>query len=109
MEAKIQAVILGFDYAYIIKNQVEEILGRSMSIEAMIDSKTVFNVVAKEGKITEKRLQIDILALRQSYDGGELKHIAWIPGDINPEDPLTKPNFNTKTTLYTIMVEKKGR
>lgn len=45
MAAEIQALVLGFDYAFLVKDLVEEILGRKMRIEAMIDSETVFNVV----------------------------------------------------------------
>ena len=54
MAAEVQALILGFDYAFMIKTLVEEILGTELIIEAMIDSRTVFNVVAKEAKTTER-------------------------------------------------------
>ena len=107
MAAEIQALTLGFDYAFIVKDLVDEILGRQLRIEAMIDSKTVFNVVAKEGKTTERRLQIDITALRQSYDLGELDRIAWIPGASNPADSLTKPVLLTTSPLFDIMKNNK--
>ena len=103
MAAEIQALMLGFDYAFYVRDLLEEILGRSFKIEAMIDSKTVFNVVAKDGKTTERRLQIDILSLRESYDNGELNRIAWIPGPTNPADPLTKPALSTTSPLFKIM------
>lgn len=50
MSAELQALVLDFDYAYLMKDLMEEIIGKSMNIEAMIDSKRVFNVVAKDGK-----------------------------------------------------------
>lgn len=83
MAAEIQAFVLGFDYAYAVKNFVKEIIGRTIQLEAMIDSKTVFNVIEKDGQTAERRLQIDVLALRQSYDQGELAQIAWIPSAKN--------------------------
>ena len=103
MAAEIQALVLGFDYAYVIQHLVEEIIGRTIKLEAMIDSKTVFNVVAKDGQTAEKRLQIDVLALRQSYDLGELDRIAWIPGHENPADSLTKPVLTKKTPMFAMM------
>lgn len=58
---------------------VEEIIEQKMKIEAMIESKTVFNIVEKEVKATERRQKIDIMDLRLSYDDGELQRIARIP------------------------------
>ena len=107
MAAEIQALVLGFDFAFLIKDLVDEILGTDMRIEALIDSKTVFNVVAKDGKTAERILQIDILAHRQSYDIGELDRIAWIPGNTNPADSFTKTILSTTSPLFHIMQKNK--
>lgn len=107
LAAEIQALVLGFDSAFLVKDLVEELLGRTIKLEALIDSKTVFNVIAKDGKTSEKRLQIDVLALRQSYDLGELDRIAWIPGKRNPADSLTKPVLTTSSPLYQVMKTNK--
>lgn len=69
----------------------------------MIYRKTVFNVEAKGRKSAERRLQIDILALRESYDLGELYRIAWIPGTENPADSLIKPVLTHISPLFKIM------
>jgi hypothetical protein len=42
----------------------------------------------------EKRLMIDIIALRQSYERRELTEIRWIEGDSNPADVMTKNKYN---------------
>ena len=91
MAAEVHALILGFDYAYLIQNMLHEILGWTMEIEGITDSKTVFNVVAKEAQTTERRLQIDICTVKESYDKGELRRMFWEPGVSNAADPLTKP------------------
>lgn len=75
MAAEIQALTLGFDYAFVVRNLVEEIFGRNISMDFLIDSKTVFNVISKDKQTTELRLQIDVLALRRSYDLGELDRV----------------------------------
>lgn len=103
MAAEIQALVLGFDFAFVIRDMVEELTRRSVPIEAIIDSKTMFNVIARDGQTTERRLQIDIFALRQSYDNGELRRISWIPGTANPADALTKPVLNTRSPLFKLM------
>jgi hypothetical protein len=48
----------------------------------------------KLGTTKEKRLMIDIMALRQSYERRELTEIRWIKGDDNPADAMTKSNPN---------------
>lgn len=45
MAAKIQAVVLGFDYFFILKDLFEEVICHKMRLEAMIDSTTEFDVV----------------------------------------------------------------
>lgn len=55
-EAEIQAPVLRFDYTYMVNELVEEKNGRPMKIGAMTDSKTVLNLVAKDGQTTERRL-----------------------------------------------------
>ena len=107
MAAELHALVLGFDYAFLVKDLVEEILGRKIVVEAMVDNKSVFNVIAKDGKTAERRLQIYVLALRQSYDLGELERIAWIPGTDNPADSLTKPVLSTSSPLFNIMCSNK--
>jgi hypothetical protein len=42
----------------------------------------------------EKRLMIDIMALREAYERGELKDIRWIDGSDNSADAMTKATAN---------------
>lgn len=72
MAAEVQGLVLGFDYAFVIRQLLFEILGRKICLEAFVDSKTLFNVVGKDGATTDRRIQIDIYALRESYAKGEL-------------------------------------
>lgn len=79
MAAEIQALVIGFKYAFMVKELVAKIIGRKIKIEAMPDSKTDFNVVAKYGQTTERRLQIECLTLHQNMTTAKLTGIAWIP------------------------------
>lgn len=48
MAAEVQVLVLEFKYAFIVKDLVEKVLHMEIKPEAMIDSRTVFNVVSTE-------------------------------------------------------------
>lgn len=64
MESDIHVLVLGFDYAYIIKDMIRYITRRYMPVEAFVDRLTLLDVIGKDGLTTELRLQIDIFAFR---------------------------------------------
>lgn len=97
MAAEVQVLVLGFDFASMMKDLVYDILKRKLSSEEIIDSKTAFNILAKDVK--QRRLQIYILALKQSFDIGKLNCIAWIPRPANSADSLTKSVLTTSFPL----------
>jgi len=57
------------------------------------DSYSLYECLVKLGTTKEKRLMIDIMALRQSYERREFE-IRWINGQDNPADSMTKSNPN---------------
>lgn len=77
-----------------------------LPIEAIVDCKTLFNLVAKDAKSSERRLKIDVLAIKEIYDIGELTKIGWIPGSKNPADALTKTVLMSSSPLYRILKYK---
>ena len=58
------------------------------------DSYSLYECLVKLGITKEKRLMIDIMALRQSYERRELFEIRWINKQDNPADAMTKSNPN---------------
>jgi hypothetical protein len=46
--------------------------------------------MTKLGTTAEKRLMINIIGLRQSYERQEINKIRWINGEDNPADVITK-------------------
>lgn len=103
MEAEIQALSLGLDYKFLIKDLIEEIIGRTLQLEAMIESNIIFNVVSKDGQTAERRLKIDIIAHIQSYHLGELDGISSLQGTENHADSRTKPTVTTNSPMFRIM------
>lgn len=51
MAAEINALILGFYFAYVVPDMLRDILGRLLSTESHVDSRTVFEVVEKMAQI----------------------------------------------------------
>ncbi|KAI0991711.1 hypothetical protein K3495_g16476, partial [Podosphaera aphanis] len=58
------------------------------------DSFSLYECLVKLGTTKEKRLMIDIMAIRQSYERREISEIRWIEGNSNPADSMTKLNAN---------------
>ena len=58
------------------------------------DSYSLYKCLVKLGTIKEKRLMIDIIALRQSYEKRELTEVQWINRQDNPADIMTKATPN---------------
>lgn len=58
------------------------------------DSCSLYECLVKLGTTKEKRLMIDIMALRQSYEKREIAEIRWINGEDNPADAMTKSSPN---------------
>ena len=66
----------------------------AMPVIVCTDSFSLYECLSKLGTTKEKRLMIDIMALRQSYEKHEIHEICWIHGDDNPADAFTKANPN---------------
>lgn len=54
-------------------------------------------MVAKDAKTTEQRLRIEVVAIKESYNNGEINIITSIPGPINTAGRFTK--MDAKTNL----------
>lgn len=65
--AEVHAPVHGFDVAFFIRQTHAELLCREKDLEAYIDSKTLFRMVAKDENTAERRFQIDVFVLKESY------------------------------------------
>lgn len=83
---------LGFDTSSAIKTTLSKILDRSIPLIICTDSKSLFDCLARLVTTREKRLMIDIMSLRQSFERREIAEIKWIEGSTNPADAMTKSN-----------------
>ncbi|KAF1966032.1 hypothetical protein BU23DRAFT_584689 [Bimuria novae-zelandiae CBS 107.79] len=95
---EIYSMVSGVDIAIAILTTLKIITERlglpSIPLVVCTDSYSLYECLVKLGTTNEKRLMIDIMALRQSYERREIAEIQWINGKDNPADALIKATPN---------------
>ncbi|EED17253.1 hypothetical protein TSTA_023070, partial [Talaromyces stipitatus ATCC 10500] len=82
----------GFDAAAAIKSTLTQLLHllEPLPLVLCTDSKSLYECLVKLGTTREKRLMIDLMCLRQSYERQEITEVRWINGNSNPANAMTK-------------------
>jgi hypothetical protein len=95
---EIYGIVEGVDIAIAINTiikMITEQLGFSQTpIIVCTDSYLLYECLVKLGSTQEKRLIIDIMALRQSYERREITEIRWIDRKDNLANAITKSTLN---------------
>jgi len=98
LASEIYGFVNGFDLGYVIAHTLRKVTDRlslpPIPLIVCTDSYSLYECLVKLGTTTEKRLMIDIMGLRQSYERREME-IRWINGMDNPADAMTKASPNT--------------
>jgi hypothetical protein len=98
LASEIYGMVGGVDMAIAInttiKMMTEQLDLPQTPIVVCTDSYSLYECLVKLGTTKEKRLMIDIMALRQSYERREIAEVRWIDGKDNPADAMTKPTPN---------------
>jgi hypothetical protein len=98
LASEIYGMVAGVDMAYALASTIQMITSRlnlpPIPTIVCTDSYSLYECLVKLGTTKEKRLMIDIMALRQSYERRELHEIRWIHGDDNLADAFTKGTPN---------------
>ena len=55
------------------------------------DSKSLFDVITKSSQTQERRLMIDLQAVRNAYTTHEISNVGFLRSEENPADGMTKP------------------
>jgi hypothetical protein len=82
----------GFDIAAAVKAIIQKILHLKAPLLLVLytDSKSLYDCLVKLGTTQEKRLMVNLMCLRQSYEQREIAEVKWIDKDSNPADAMTK-------------------
>ncbi len=103
--AKLYAMTNEFDADSVIKSIIQRILNIFLSMILLTDSRSLYDCLVKLEITSEKRLMIDLMCLRQSYERRKITKIRWIDENINSIDAMTKINScQTLTKLIDINI-----
>lgn len=98
LASEVYGMVSGVDIAIAILTTLKIITERlglpSIPLVVCTDSYSLYECLVKLGTTNEKRLMIDIMALRQSYERREIAEIRWINSNDNPADAFTKATPN---------------
>lgn len=98
MAAEALAFADAFDQAYILKHDLQRILGQEIPLFMLTDSKLLFDVITGNRYTTEKRLMVDIAAVREAYNDRIIANIGLIRSEYNAADAMTKITLNVPLT-----------
>lgn len=92
LASELYALANGFDVAATIRDTATQILQLMEPLPLVIctDSKSLYECLVKLGSTQEKRLMIDLMALREAFERKEINEVKWIAGSSNPADAMTK-------------------
>lgn len=95
------------DNSFMVKHELQRMLGNNVPLLMLTDSKILFDVITGNRYITENRLKIDFTPKRQAYNSGHIANIGLIKRDYNAADALTKvgPNAALKPLLVNGFVQ----
>ena len=91
-----------FDLEAILKTTIEKISRFNISLIVCIDFRSLYQYLIKLKTIEKKRLMIDVMSLRQSYERREITEIRWIDGNSNSANVMIK---NKTTSALKMLID----
>ena len=71
-------------------------------IDALIDNKSVVEAIHSTKVVNDRRLNIDISAIKQPLQSTEIHSIRWCPGSLQLANSLTKRGAQSHILLDTL-------
>lgn len=90
LASELYGMVAGLDNGIAMGSTLDGMLGRHIPLILCTDSFSLYDCLMRLGSTAEKRLMIDIMAMRESYERREIQEIRWIDGNCNPADAMTK-------------------
>ena len=100
MAGETVALTEAFDHIFIIKHDLQRMLGKQVALLMIKDSKLLFDVIPGNRYTTEARLKVDIAAVREGYNQKIISSIALISKHYNLDDPLTNIKGNSSLDVF---------
>ena len=102
--AEALSLLEGIELAIYLKSLLQSLVSDNVQfdINAIIDNKSVVEAVYSTKMIDDKRLRIDISAIKQFIDNGEIASVSWCPGKNQLADAMTKKGASNKNLLHVL-------
>ena len=94
-----------FDDALALQSKMEQALGRVPLTHLLADSKSLFDLISKGSRSSDKRIMIDIHATRDAYKSHEISNIGFVRSLASIADGLTKPKM--QLALFDLLLSDK--
>lgn len=79
-----------FDVATTLASELELILSHKVPVQLFTDIKSLFDVISKGSRTSEKRMMLDIAAAREGFKNKTISDIGFVRSSKNIADGLTK-------------------
>eukprot|EP00171_Calliarthron_tuberculosum_P022145 IDg22145t1 len=80
-----------FDVAMTLASELHTILNKHIPVQLLTDSKSLFDVISKGTRTSEKRTMLEIAAAREGFRDRTINDIGFVRSKHNIADGLTKP------------------
>ena len=83
----------GLEAGFYYREMLENIFGlepRTIKIEAYVDNKSVIEAILSTRLVDDKRLRVDIAAIKELIQLHDVNRIQWVPGHLQLANPMTK-------------------
>lgn len=90
MAAEVIAFSDMFDVAGSLSMDLKSVLGRSIHVQLLTDSKCLFDVISKGSRTSEKRVMLDIAAAKEGFKDRLISDIGLVRSKENIADGFTK-------------------
>ena len=90
MAAEVIAFADLFDTATTLCKELAVLLNRNVNLDLFTDSKSLFDIISRGSKTSEKRLMLDVAASREGFKNKDISNIGLVRSEHNIADGLTK-------------------
>ena len=99
--AEALSLLEGLELALYLKSLILTLVNIecNLNIQAFIDNKSVVEAVYSTKQIDDKRLRLDICAVKQYIENGEVASVRWCPGKSQLADSMTKKGASNASLL----------
>lgn len=80
-----------FDQSFTLAAEMEKLLpSKKIPVTLLTDSKSLFDILTKGSRTSEKRLMLDVAAAREGYKRSDISNIGFVRSGKNIADAITK-------------------